>query len=68
MTGWRLGFAVGNADVLASLARIKANLDSGQFSAIQEAGAAAYAGIERPEVLMARNTYKERAIAASRAT
>lgn len=63
MTGWRLGFAVGNADVLASLARIKSNLDSGQFSAIQEAGSEAYAGIERPEVLAGRETYKQRAIA-----
>lgn len=61
MTGWRLGFAVGNADVLAALARVKANLDSGQFTAIQEAGAAAYAGIERPEIEAARRMYAERA-------
>lgn len=61
MTGWRLGFAVGSADVLAALARVKANLDSGQFTAIQEAGAAAYAGIERPEIEAARQMYAERA-------
>jgi LL-diaminopimelate aminotransferase len=61
MTGWRLGFAVGNADVLAALARVKANLDSGQFTAIQEAGAEAYAGIERPEIEAARCMYAERA-------
>ncbi len=61
MTGWRLGFAAGNADVLAALARIKANLDSGQFTAIQEAGAAALDGVERPEVLEARGTYARRA-------
>lgn len=61
MTGWRLGFAVGNPDVLAALAKIKANLDSGQFTAIQEAGADAFAGIERPEILAARRMYAERA-------
>lgn len=60
MTGWRLGFAAGNADVLAALARIKANVDSGQFAAVQEAGATAYAGIERPEIAATLAAYRER--------
>lgn len=38
MTGWRVGFAVGNAEVLALLGKVKANLDSGIFQAIQIAG------------------------------
>ena len=38
MTGWRLGFAVGNREVLAGLGKVKSNLDSGVFQAIQEAG------------------------------
>ena len=38
MTGWRIGFAVGNAQVLALLAKVKSNLDSGIFQAIQIAG------------------------------
>lgn len=38
MTGWRIGFAVGNRDVINGLGRIKTNLDSGIFQAIQEAG------------------------------
>ncbi len=38
MTGWRVGFAVGNAEVLSGLAKIKANLDSGMFQALQIAG------------------------------
>jgi LL-diaminopimelate aminotransferase len=38
MTGWRLGFAVGNKEVLAGLGKVKSNLDSGVFQAIQEAG------------------------------
>jgi LL-diaminopimelate aminotransferase len=37
MTGWRIGFAVGNRDVLAGLGKIKSNLDSGIFQAVQEA-------------------------------
>jgi LL-diaminopimelate aminotransferase len=44
MTGWRVGFAVGNAEVLAGLGRIKTNLDSGIFQAVQYAGIAALTG------------------------
>lgn len=60
MTGWRLGFAVGNRDVIAALAKIKGNVDSGQFGAIQEAGAAAMAGIDRPEVRDLVSMYRRR--------
>lgn len=38
MTGWRLGMAVGNPKVLAALGKIKSNIDSGAFDAIQFAG------------------------------
>jgi LL-diaminopimelate aminotransferase len=38
MTGWRIGFAVGNAQILAALGKVKSNLDSGVFQAVQEAG------------------------------
>ncbi len=41
MTGWRLGMAVGNREVLAALGKIKSNIDSGAFNAIQMAGIAA---------------------------
>jgi LL-diaminopimelate aminotransferase len=44
MTGWRLGFAVGNRDILAGLGKVKTNMDSGAFEAIQEAGIAALSG------------------------
>jgi LL-diaminopimelate aminotransferase len=40
MTGWRLGFAVGNAKLVGALADFKGNVDSGQFEAIQHAGVA----------------------------
>jgi len=39
MTGWRVGFAVGNPDVLRALNRIKSNIDSKQFPAVDQAAA-----------------------------
>jgi LL-diaminopimelate aminotransferase len=44
MQGWRLGFAAGNADVVANLTRIKSNMDFGVFMAIQRAGLAVLNG------------------------
>jgi LL-diaminopimelate aminotransferase len=43
MTGWRIGWACGNAKVIEALGRVKTNIDSGIFNAIQ------YAGIEALE-------------------
>jgi LL-diaminopimelate aminotransferase len=59
MTGWRIGFAVGNKDVIFGLGKIKTNLDSGVFQAIQEASITA---IETDDKALAeiRNTYQER--------
>ncbi len=39
MTGWRLGFIVGNEKVISAYGTVKDNTDSGQFRAIQKAGA-----------------------------
>ncbi|WP_221040553.1 LL-diaminopimelate aminotransferase [Gelria sp. Kuro-4] len=44
MTGWRVGFAVGNKEVLAALSIIKTNVDSGVFDAVQLAARAALTG------------------------
>jgi LL-diaminopimelate aminotransferase len=44
MTGWRLGFAVGNADLVTGLGKIKSQIDSGAFDAVQLAGMAALEG------------------------
>lgn len=44
MTGWRLGFAVGRAEVIQALGQIKSNIDSGAFQAVQFAGIAALDG------------------------
>ncbi len=41
MTGWRIGFAVGNREAIAGLGTVKSNLDSGVFQAIQRAGVVA---------------------------
>ena len=37
ITGWRVGFAVGSREIIASLAQLKNNIDSGVFGALQEA-------------------------------
>jgi LL-diaminopimelate aminotransferase len=44
MTGWRLGYAVGNAEAIGALGAVKTNLDSGVFDAVQRAGIAALTG------------------------
>ena len=41
MTGWRVGWAAGNAEVVEHFRRLKTNLDSGMFDALQLAGTAA---------------------------
>lgn len=38
MTGWRIAFAIGNAQAIGALGVIKTNTDSGQFTAVQIAG------------------------------
>jgi len=59
MTGWRIGFAVGNRKVLAGLGKIKTNLDSGVFQAIQEAAIAALR-MDNRALSVIRNIYKTR--------
>jgi LL-diaminopimelate aminotransferase len=44
MTGWRVGFVVGNAQLVGALGRVKTNVDSGVFQAVQEAAIAALEG------------------------
>jgi LL-diaminopimelate aminotransferase len=39
MAGWRLGWVVGNREIIADLVKIKANMDFSQFMAIQQTGA-----------------------------
>ena len=44
MTGWRIGWACGNAGLISALAKVKSNIDSGIFSAVQIAGITALKG------------------------
>jgi LL-diaminopimelate aminotransferase len=44
MTGWRIGWACGRADLIAALGSVKTNVDSGAFEAVQEAAVAALEG------------------------
>jgi LL-diaminopimelate aminotransferase len=44
MTGWRVGAAVGNRELLAALLKLKTNIDSGVFDAVQLTAAAALLG------------------------
>ncbi|MFH1339023.1 MAG: LL-diaminopimelate aminotransferase [Candidatus Omnitrophota bacterium] len=46
MTGWRIGWVCGNKNLVAALAKVKSNVDSGIFGAIQIAGIAALEGSE----------------------
>lgn len=59
MTGWRIGWAAGHPEVVESLGRLKSNLDSGQFQAVQYA---AMKGLTGPKdaVLEMQKVYQER--------
>ncbi len=59
MTGWRIGFAVGCADVISALGQVKSNIDSGAFQAVQIAGITALEG-DQACVEDMRQTYAER--------
>ena len=50
MTGWRVGFAVGNAALISGLTKVKSYTDTGPFLAIQRAGVVA---LDRAEALAA---------------
>jgi LL-diaminopimelate aminotransferase len=59
MTGWRVGFAAGNAAIVGALGQIKANTDSGIFTAIQMAAKTA---LDQYELLTPpiRDMYRQR--------
>ncbi len=59
MTGWRLGWACGNEKLISTLAKVKSNVDSGIFQAIQIAGIAALKTPEE-ELQDLRMLYEER--------
>ena len=59
MTGWRVAMAVGNPSLVKGLGKIKENVDSGIFQAVQEAGVAALKHGE-PHAAKFRDIYRER--------
>lgn len=59
MTGWRIGWAAGNAEIVGGLAKVKSNLDSGVFQAVQEAAIAAL-GSDESVVDELRDIYQQR--------
>ncbi len=59
MTGWRIGFVVGNREIISGLGKIKTNLDSGVFQAIQEAASTAL-NLGDDILKPIRDTYQER--------
>jgi alanine-synthesizing transaminase len=52
MAGWRIGFAVGNKQLIAAMSRVKSYLDYGAFTPIQ---AAACAALNGPQDIVAKN-------------
>ncbi|MCH7564754.1 MAG: aminotransferase class I/II-fold pyridoxal phosphate-dependent enzyme [Gemmatimonadetes bacterium] len=59
MAGWRIGFGVGNRDLIAALTRVKSYLDYGAFTPIQVAATTALNG-PQDCVEEHRSIYKER--------
>jgi LL-diaminopimelate aminotransferase len=60
MTGWRCAAIVGNRDAISSYWRLKSNVDSGNFDAIQLAGAAALSPDGDAEVASMNELYRRR--------
>lgn len=69
MTGWRLGWAVGNAGMISALTKVKTFMDTGQYLGIQAAGVAALESWERwvPGNICTFQERRDAAVAAFRA-
>jgi LL-diaminopimelate aminotransferase len=63
MTGWRVGFAIGNEEAIRALSTVKTNVDSGVFKAIQRAAITAL-NSDQSHLVSLNALYKERALAA----
>jgi LL-diaminopimelate aminotransferase len=59
MTGWRLGFVVGNAKLIDALRRVEINVNSGAFHVLQKAAVVALS-LSDGEIDPVRKTYQER--------
>ncbi|MBI4532718.1 MAG: LL-diaminopimelate aminotransferase [Candidatus Melainabacteria bacterium] len=59
MTGWRIGYAIGNVKAIKALAQLKSNIDTDVFRAIQIAAIAAFQG-PRDHIGYCNKLYEER--------
>lgn len=59
MTGWRLGAAYGNPEIVAALSKVKENIDSGVFEAVQVAGIYALEHFETAPAMLEYNKRME---------
>jgi LL-diaminopimelate aminotransferase len=59
MTGWRIGFVVGNKEAVTNLGKLKTNIDSGVFQAIQVAAIEALTG-DQGSVTEIKKVFQER--------
>lgn len=60
MTGWRIGFAVGHQAVIDALAKAKGPIDSGAFTAVQEAAVVALENYDHDDLDELRAMYVRR--------
>ncbi len=60
MTGWRVGFAIGNAQLIGALGKVKTNMDSGVFQAVQEAAITGLEGRDGDRLAEYCAIYKQR--------
>ncbi len=60
MTGWRVGFAIGNPRLIAALGKVKTNMDSGVFQAVQEAAITGLEGGDGDKLAEYCAIYRER--------
>ncbi|MGD9764699.1 MAG: LL-diaminopimelate aminotransferase [Candidatus Binatia bacterium] len=63
MTGWRIGMALGNRDIIAAIAKVKENTDSGVFNAVQYAAIVAFTRCEATIEQMLQIYKRRRALA-----
>jgi LL-diaminopimelate aminotransferase len=68
MTGWRIGMALGNPDLIAAISKVKENTDSGVFNAVQYAGIAALSRCEDtiPQMLQVYSRRRDLVVATLR--
>ncbi|MBI2076283.1 MAG: LL-diaminopimelate aminotransferase [Candidatus Aenigmarchaeota archaeon] len=60
MTGWRIGMAVGNEEIISAIATVKNNVDSGVFNAVQYAGITALLNTPESDIAALNSVYQRR--------